>query len=664
MLTALDSEADAVQGLEAGADDYVTKPFGLAELRSRIRAVLRRAQGRVVEGSLRVGPVMLDRELRRVDGRRRRRSGSRSASSSCSRCLMSRPGYAFNRQELLRAIWGDSAYRDPRAIDVHIRHLREKLEPHARGAEPDPHRPRHGLPLPRGMIRRLAAARPARAAAARAACSRARSRSRSPPRSCSARCSSGCATRARRACAAAVVARGRPRPRRGRSSRRRTRASTASIDARRRPSRELSDRTDGRVLVTDLALTRAADARSTARLPLRHGDRGAPPRERAAARDPRCSASARTDGQTQSAATSSTVAHRRSTTGRATVAGVVVAQRRLTEVTHRGRAGAQRAAGRRGDRPRGRDRARPRALQHAAAPARRACARPRCASRARARTRPRRATTAATRSATSPARWRRMQEELRRQEAARRSFVSTASHELRTPLTMLQGTMELLEEDLRDGRVDLDDAQRQVANARGASCGGCRCWPSELLDLSRLDAAVPAALRAGRARRARARGRRRVRAARAASAASRIDACRPPGPAGAAATPTPSRASCASCIDNALRYGAARRAGRGQRGARDERRARRRGRRPRPGRPARGARAHLRALPPRRGRRLGERLRARPGDRARAGRAHGRRRSRSPTAYGARRALRAHACRAAATFTRHRRPHRIRPRRR
>ena len=50
MLTALDSEADAVQGLEAGADDYVTKPFGLAELRSRIRAVLRRAHGRVVEG--------------------------------------------------------------------------------------------------------------------------------------------------------------------------------------------------------------------------------------------------------------------------------------------------------------------------------------------------------------------------------------------------------------------------------------------------------------------------------------------------------------------------------------------------------------------------------------------------------------------------------------
>jgi DNA-binding response OmpR family regulator len=128
MLTALDSEADVVQGLEAGADDYVTKPFGLAELRSRIRAVLRRAQGRVVEGSLQVGPVALDRDLRRVtvDGTPVRLTFSEFELLGC---LMSRPGYAFNRQELLRAIWGDSAYRDPRAIDVHIRHLREKLEP-------------------------------------------------------------------------------------------------------------------------------------------------------------------------------------------------------------------------------------------------------------------------------------------------------------------------------------------------------------------------------------------------------------------------------------------------------------------------------------------------------------------------------------------------------
>jgi DNA-binding response OmpR family regulator len=127
MLTALDSEADAVQGLEAGADDYVTKPFGLAELRSRIRAVLRRVHGRVVEGSLTVGSVTLDRELRRVavNGDAVKVTFSEFELLAC---LMSRPGHAYNRQELLRAIWGDSAYRDPRAIDVHIRHLREKLE--------------------------------------------------------------------------------------------------------------------------------------------------------------------------------------------------------------------------------------------------------------------------------------------------------------------------------------------------------------------------------------------------------------------------------------------------------------------------------------------------------------------------------------------------------
>jgi DNA-binding response OmpR family regulator len=129
MLTALDSEADAVQGLEAGADDYVTKPFGLAELRSRIRAVLRRAGGRVLadENVTTVGPLTIDRRRREVVCRGAPVRLTFSEFELLS-CLASEPGRLFNRQELLRAIWGDSAYRDPRAIDVHIRHLREKLE--------------------------------------------------------------------------------------------------------------------------------------------------------------------------------------------------------------------------------------------------------------------------------------------------------------------------------------------------------------------------------------------------------------------------------------------------------------------------------------------------------------------------------------------------------
>jgi DNA-binding response OmpR family regulator len=128
MLTALDSEADAVLGLEAGADDYVTKPFGLAELRSRIRAVLRRAGGRGYEDDvLTAGRVVLDRSRREVtvDGEP---VGLTFSEFELLGELMANPGRAFDRQELLRAIWGDSAYRDPRGIDVHVRHLREKLE--------------------------------------------------------------------------------------------------------------------------------------------------------------------------------------------------------------------------------------------------------------------------------------------------------------------------------------------------------------------------------------------------------------------------------------------------------------------------------------------------------------------------------------------------------
>jgi len=128
MLTALDSEADTVQGLEAGADDYVAKPVGLAELRSRIRAVLRRTgPRRMGEETLSAGPLTLDRAQRelRLNGVPVRLT---FAQFQLLEALMSAPGRLYTREELLRTIWGDSAYRDPRAVDVHILHLREKLE--------------------------------------------------------------------------------------------------------------------------------------------------------------------------------------------------------------------------------------------------------------------------------------------------------------------------------------------------------------------------------------------------------------------------------------------------------------------------------------------------------------------------------------------------------
>jgi DNA-binding response OmpR family regulator len=129
MLTALGSERDVVAGLESGADDYVTKPLRFAELRSRIRAVLRRAAPAAAasRAGAGIGGVVLRAEDRRVVVRGRPVRLTFSEYELLAG-LMSAPGRAFSRQELLRAIWGDSAFRDPRAIDVHVRHLREKLE--------------------------------------------------------------------------------------------------------------------------------------------------------------------------------------------------------------------------------------------------------------------------------------------------------------------------------------------------------------------------------------------------------------------------------------------------------------------------------------------------------------------------------------------------------
>ena len=132
MLTARDDEVDKVLGLELGADDYITKPFSIREFRSRVKAALRRAAvPRQAEDEL--VPISVDGLV--VDPGRRTVTVHGEpveltyVEFELLSTLASRPGRVYSRQALLVALWGDSAYRDPRTIDVHVRHLREKLEP-------------------------------------------------------------------------------------------------------------------------------------------------------------------------------------------------------------------------------------------------------------------------------------------------------------------------------------------------------------------------------------------------------------------------------------------------------------------------------------------------------------------------------------------------------
>ncbi|MGZ4430935.1 MAG: response regulator [Gaiellales bacterium] len=136
MLTARDDEVDKVLGLELGADDYITKPFSIREFRSRIRALLRRAtllSERRDPGSevIEVNGLVIDASKRMVT-----LAGEpvqlTYVEFELLRTLASHRGRVYSRQSLLEAVWGDSAYREPRTIDVHIRHLREKLEPDPR----------------------------------------------------------------------------------------------------------------------------------------------------------------------------------------------------------------------------------------------------------------------------------------------------------------------------------------------------------------------------------------------------------------------------------------------------------------------------------------------------------------------------------------------------
>ena len=133
MLTARAEEIDKVVGLELGADDYITKPFSMREFRSRVKAALRRAEMQP-QDSAPAGDHPLELAGLRIDfDKRMVRVRDEPVQTTFVEfeilaALASHPGRVYTREMLLTRIWGDAAYRDPRTIDVHIRHLREKLE--------------------------------------------------------------------------------------------------------------------------------------------------------------------------------------------------------------------------------------------------------------------------------------------------------------------------------------------------------------------------------------------------------------------------------------------------------------------------------------------------------------------------------------------------------
>lgn len=129
MLTARSSEDDAITGLTAGADDYITKPFGIRELVTRVRAVLRRprlSSGTSFTAPLRVGELVIDPSAHEVRVNDRSVAVTRTE-FELLRVLALRPGQVLTRQELVTEVWDTTWVGDERVVDVHIGNLRRKL---------------------------------------------------------------------------------------------------------------------------------------------------------------------------------------------------------------------------------------------------------------------------------------------------------------------------------------------------------------------------------------------------------------------------------------------------------------------------------------------------------------------------------------------------------
>jgi two-component system phosphate regulon response regulator PhoB len=128
LLTARSEEQDKVVGLEAGADDYVTKPFSPRELMARIKAVLRRRAPQMTDDPVEVGSLRLDPSTRRVFGAEAP-LGLGPTEFRLLHFLMTHAERVHSRAQLLDQVWGDHVFVEERTVDVHIRRLRKALEP-------------------------------------------------------------------------------------------------------------------------------------------------------------------------------------------------------------------------------------------------------------------------------------------------------------------------------------------------------------------------------------------------------------------------------------------------------------------------------------------------------------------------------------------------------